>query len=80
LLNLEKLMNKGQEKLEKMIALVLLAYAIGLLVGEKWKLYSGLFIRLKQQVRLARQEVPRLVTQVLFSFRQMVSGYVPSHV
>jgi hypothetical protein len=34
LLNLEKLMNKGQEKLEKMIALVLLAYAIGLLVGE----------------------------------------------
>lgn len=43
LLNLEKLMNKGQEKLEKMIALVLLAYAIGLLVGEalRDRMYQG---------------------------------------
>ena len=34
LLNLEKLMNKHQEQMEKMVALVLLAYAIGLLLGE----------------------------------------------
>ena len=43
LLNLEKLMNKRQENLEKMIALVLLAYGIGLLVGEKLRdqMYQG---------------------------------------
>ena len=34
LLNLEKLMSKHQEQMEKMVALVLLAYAIGLLLGE----------------------------------------------
>jgi hypothetical protein len=43
LLNLGKLMNKRQENLEKMIALVLLAYAIGLLVGEQLRdrMYQG---------------------------------------
>ncbi len=35
LLNLHKLMNKKQENLEKLLALVMLAYAIGLLVGEQ---------------------------------------------
>jgi hypothetical protein len=35
LLNLDKLMNKSRKNLEKMIAMVLLAYAIGLLVGEE---------------------------------------------
>jgi transposase len=35
LLNLDKLMNKRQANLEKLIALVLIAYAIGLLVGEQ---------------------------------------------
>ena len=34
LLGLEKIMNKKREHMEKLIALVLLAYAIGLLVGE----------------------------------------------
>lgn len=66
LLNLDKLMNKRQANLEKLIALVLIAYAIGLLVGEqlrdqvygsgeKRELYSGLFVLLKQQLRLARK-------------------------
>ena len=43
LLNLNKLMNKSRQNLEKMIALVLLAYAIGALVGEELRdrLYGG---------------------------------------
>jgi hypothetical protein len=91
LLNLEKVMNKQREQMEKMVALVLLAYAIGLLVGEairdrmyggnggggsssrsrsrsgsrsrgakekgrKWRLYSGLFVLLKQKLRLGRED------------------------
>jgi len=34
LLNLKKIVNKSQDNMEKMVALVLIAYAIGLLVGE----------------------------------------------
>ena len=34
LLHLDKIMNKTQENMEKMVALMLIAYAIGLLVGE----------------------------------------------
>lgn len=43
LLNLDKLMNKQQENMEKVVALVLLAYSIGLLVGEKIRdrMYQG---------------------------------------
>jgi hypothetical protein len=43
LLGLEKIMNKKQENLEKMIALLLLAYGIGLLVGEgiREEVYRG---------------------------------------
>jgi hypothetical protein len=35
LLGLDKLMNKSREKMEKMVALLLIAYAIGVLVGEQ---------------------------------------------
>lgn len=35
LLHLEKLMNKGREHMEKMVALCCIAYTIGVLVGEK---------------------------------------------
>jgi transposase len=43
LLGLERIMNKKQESLEKMIALLLLAYGIGLLVGEgiREEVYRG---------------------------------------
>jgi len=34
LLNLGRVMNKRREHMEKVVALMLLAYAIGLLVGE----------------------------------------------
>jgi transposase len=43
LLGLERIMNKKQENMEKMIAFLLLAYAVGLLTGEalREEIYSG---------------------------------------
>ncbi len=43
LLNLEKLMNKKRDNMEKMVALVPLTYGIGLLVGEeiRERVYGG---------------------------------------
>ncbi len=43
LLSLEKVMNQKREQMEKMVALVLVAYAIGLLVGEavRDRMYGG---------------------------------------
>jgi hypothetical protein len=100
LLHLDKLMNKKSDHMEKMIALVMLAYSIGVLAGEgvrdaifgepikpkarapiteripdhpnlrqgkKWKLYSGLFILLKQKVDLPvknRRQIFRAVLPV----------------
>jgi len=104
LLGLEKVMNQKQAKLEQMVALVLLAYTLGVLVGEelrdvlfgappapprakgrtakpprplhrpspKWKLYSGLFILLKQKLTLAPEDLRQIVRTALERFRQMV--------
>jgi hypothetical protein len=59
LLNLQKLMNKHRTLMEKMVALMLIAYTLALILGEalrshmfpmecrKHKLYSGPFIFLK---------------------------------
>lgn len=111
LLSLEKVMNKGRENMEKVVALVLLAYAIGLLVGEavrdrmyrgkgsggsnpyshfhseskgkrgkKWWLYSGLFVLLKQKIKLGREVLRCIVVEVLEFFRRLVYGDVRSHV
>jgi len=103
LLNLEKVMNKRREQMEKVMALVLLAYAIGLLVGEalrdraygsggnsspsdsrgkrgrKWSLYSGLFVLLKQKLRLGREVIRQLIAEVLEFFRRLVWGDVRSY-
>jgi len=61
LLGLQKIMNKHRDQMEKMAALLMIAYAIGLWLGEtlrttmfpehtlKHKLYSGLFIFLHLQ-------------------------------
>jgi len=108
LLDLERIMNKKREQMEKVVALVLLAYAIGLLVGEalrdrmyggnesggspshphsgsesngkKWQLYSGLFVLLKQKIRLGREVLRHLLAEVLQFFRRLVWGDVRSHV
>ena len=104
LLGLEKVMNQQQAKMEQMVALVLLAYTLGVLVGEelrdvlfgappappnakghtsksphplhapspKWKLYSGLFLLLKQKVDLSLAEWQQVVRTAVARFRHMV--------
>jgi hypothetical protein len=105
LLRLDKLMNKKAEHLEKMIALVMLAYSIGVLAGEsvrdaifgepikprtrvvpteripdrpdlrqgrKWKLYSGLFILLRQKVDLPVNERRQIFCAVLPIFARLI--------
>jgi hypothetical protein len=113
LLHLDKLMNKKPEAMEKMIALVMLAYSIGLLTGEgirdavyaeriqdhlrvlpteripdqphlrqgkKWKLYSGLFILLKQKLDISRKRRRKIYRQVLPVFTGLVQHPVRTHV
>lgn len=105
LLYLDKVMNKKLEYLEKRIALMMLAYSLGVLTGEgvrdaifgepipataklpiteripdqpqlrqskKWKLYSGLFILLKQKVELALQERRQIFRAVLTAFTSLI--------
>jgi hypothetical protein len=82
LLGLNKIMNKSRQRMERMVAMVLLAYCIGFLIGEeirdhayegkKWKLYSGLFIVLKQRVHLSRETLTDIINCVHSRFRGMV--------
>ena len=112
LLGLCKVMNKSQHHMEQMVALLLLAYAIGVLVGEairdhlygqvlsrpqagsvdrsaqqpvlktgnKWKLYSGLFILLKQKVCLPACTIRQIVAEVLETFVRLVQSPVRTNV
>jgi len=112
LLDLDKVMNKSQHHMEQMAALVMIAYAIGLPIGEairdhlygegvkqsepltadpfaqqpvvnkgkKWKLYSGLFILLKQKIRLPAHVIRQIVTRVLEAFTRLVQHPVRTHV
>jgi len=80
LLNFHKLMNKRRTLMEKMVALILIAYAVALVVGEtlraqlfpegnrKNKLYSGSFIFLKLKPDL----FPPLLSQARMAFSQLV--------
>jgi hypothetical protein len=110
-LHLEKAMNKHQNNLEKMIALTMIAYVVGVLFGEavrdvtyaeippdqitstllsdfyqtihvksKWRLYSGLFILLKQKPRIPETSLLALSSPVLYVFEKLVNGNVPSFV
>lgn len=105
LLRLHKLMNHRQVHMEKMVALVMLAFSVGLWTGEslrdalyaepvepgtevpseeqvpgqptlrqgrKWKLYSGLFVLLKQKIDLPVEQLQTLWHTVLTTFRQLV--------
>jgi hypothetical protein len=112
LLGLHKVMNKSQQNMEQMVALLMIAYAIGLLIGEairdqlfaetvnrpqtpstpasaqqavvnkgkKWKLYSGLFILLKQKIHLSAREIRRIVRMVLECFVGLVQHPVRTNV
>ena len=70
--------------------MVLLAYAIAFLIGEeirdriyqgkKWKLYSGLFIVLKQHVWLSIETLSDIINCVYWHFRGIILGDVRTHV
>lgn len=91
LLGLEKLMYKRRDHVEKMVTFLLLAYAIGLWLGEtlrsvlfpegtrKHKLYSGLFVLLKLKLSLPRQEFLPISSRTLSSFTNLVC-YVRTNV
>ena len=84
LLGLEKLMNKRRDHMEKMVALLLIAYAIGLWLGEtlratlfpegsrKHKLYSRLFVLLKLKLTMPRQDFLPISSLALSSFTNLV--------
>jgi hypothetical protein len=111
LLGLEQAMNKQQGHLEQMIALTLLAYVVGLFLGEalrdvsygnvapaeltyqflldtpqnkpistKWKHYSGLFVLLKQQLRIPPELLCLLQQPVSQALATLVLGNVRSFV
>ena len=103
LLCIDKIMNKRQDNMEKMLAMVLLAYSLGLMLGEafrdrmygplhpgedkqaarssrKWRLYSGLFVLLKQKITLSARDIREVVSQVLEWFILLVHGYVRTYV
>ena len=84
LLGLEKLMNKRMDHMEKMVALLLIAYAIALWLGEmlrsvlfpvgtrKHKLYSGLFVLLKLKLTIPKQDFLPISSHALSSFANLV--------
>ena len=111
LLHLPKLMNKLQHHLEQMIALTLIAFTVGLWLGEairdvvygrvaldqlqdgllgtlsvdvqaqpKWLLYSGLFVLLKQKLRLSVDDLNALARMAACAFASLVYGNVRSFV
>jgi hypothetical protein len=113
LLGMTKLMYKKQEHMEKMIALLLIVFSIGLLVGEnlrdflygqpigenevipqedvipdhpqrrqskKWKLYSGLFILLRQKLTLSNDQFAIIIQQTITTFSALVHFPVRSPV
>ena len=91
LLGLEKLMNKRRDHMEKMVALLLIAYAIGLWLGEtlrsslfprgtrKHKMYSGLFVLLKLKLTISRQDFLPISSCALSSFASLILP-VPTNV
>lgn len=90
LLRWDKIMNKTRRNMERMTAVVLLAYAIALLIGEdireqiyhgkKAKLYSGLFILLKRRIRLAREAMGESVTRAYSLLSGIILGSVRTNV
>jgi hypothetical protein len=86
LLGLERLMNKRRDHMQKMVALLLIAYAIGLWLGEtlrdtlfpkdspKKKLFSGLFVLLKLKFSLSPPDYLHASSSALASFGSLVQG------
>ena len=90
LLRWDKIMNKTRRNMEKITAILLIAYAIALLIGEdireqiypgkKSKLYSGLFILLKHRMQLAKERMAEIITRVHSLFSGITFGDVRTHV
>lgn len=84
LLGLQKLMNKHQDQMEKMIALLLIAFVISLWLGEviraglfplgspKHALYSGVFVLLKLKLNISPQQFSLFSSQALVSFSSLI--------
>jgi hypothetical protein len=84
LLGLEKMMYKKRELMEKMVAWMLIAYAITLILGEKLraqlfpetgrkhKLFSGPFVFLKLKLNLSPQEFRQVSTSAKAAFRSII--------
>ena len=83
---LTKLMNKHRDQMEKMLALLLIAYTISLWLGEalrssafsegsrKYSLYSGLFVFLKLKPCLSPPQYSALSLKSCTSFRAFVTN------
>jgi Transposase DDE domain len=84
LLGLDKLMCQKRHWMEQMVSLALIAYAIGLVLGEtlrsqvfpetsrKRKLYSGLFVLLKLKLSLHYLQFRKIHALALHSFQSLV--------
>jgi len=89
-LNISKIMNQKQDKMEKMVSMVLLSYSIGLLIGEtiretvypekKRKLYSGLHILLKRKVIIFGHTLKTIIDSAFLAFSNIVLGNVRTYV
>lgn len=84
LLGMDKLMCQKRPWMEQMVSLALIAYAIGLVLGEtlrsqvfpetsrKRKLYSGLFLLLKLKLSLPYNDFRKIQTLALQTFQTIV--------
>lgn len=92
LLGLDRIMSQRRDYLEQILALVMIAYAIGLLLGEtlrnrlsdtthsKRQLYSGLFLLLQHRPRISRLVAQQVASTTLLAFTCLVSAAVRTHV
>ncbi len=92
LLGLDRIMSQRQDYLEQILALLMLAHAIGLLFGEtlrdklfhtthsKRRLYSGLFLLLEARPRVPRAMAQQIPSTALLAFTCPVSAPVRTHV
>ena len=84
LLGMDKLMCQKRDWMEQMVSLVLIAYAVGLILGEtlrshvfpetnpKRKLYSGLFVLLKLKLSLPYPEFRKISSLARLTFHSII--------
>ena len=84
LLGMDKMMHQKRHWMEQMVSLALIAYAIGLVLGEtlranlfpetsrKRNLYSGLFVLLKLKLSLPYQKFKQISSLALQTFHAIV--------